>query len=57
MLSWRLKAIPRQPERVARLTLNKNNYGFDDVGLDMATVGHRASWQLVGPIESKKGRL
>lgn len=43
-----LEGDPKQPERVARLTLNKNNYGLDDIGLNVVTVGHRAGWQIAG---------
>ena len=50
---------PSRPERVARLALNKSNYGWDGIGLTLRTVGERAGWQLVDdlpPPADKKGK-
>ncbi len=49
-----LEGDPAQPERVARLSLNKSNYGFDGVHLDLVTVGRRAGWRLVEPLATAK---
>lgn len=41
---------PARAERVALLTRNKNNYGWDGDALTLATVGARAGWYLTDPV-------
>ena len=46
---------PARAERVALLTRNKNNYGWDGDALTLATCGARAGWYLAGPVTAPKG--
>lgn len=47
---------PSRAERVARLSRNKNNYGWDGDGLTVATTGGRAGWYLTDPPPPPKGK-
>ena len=46
---------PARAERVALLTRNKNNYGWDGDALTLATCGERAGWYLADPVPAPTG--
>lgn len=47
---------PNRAERVANLTRNKNNYGWDGDALTVATTGGRAGWYLTNPVPAQPKR-